>query len=37
MQYLNEGIAHKIHTKNYGGKIGKDNDLILLGRVDYTE
>lgn len=37
MQYLNEGTAHKIHTKNYGVKIGKDIDLILLGRVDFTE
>ena len=37
LQYLNEGIAHKIHTKKYGVKIGKDIDLILLGRIDFTE
>ena len=37
LQYLNEGTAHKIHTKKYGVKVGKDIDLILLGRVDFTE
>ena len=37
LQYLNEGTAHKIHTKKYGVKIGKDIDLILLGRIDFTE
>jgi hypothetical protein len=37
LQYLNEGTIHKIHTKKYGVKVGKDIDLILLGRVDFTE
>ena len=37
MQSLNEGTSHKLHTKNYGMKIGKDIDLILLGRIDFTE
>lgn len=37
MQYLNEGTPHKIHTKKYGVKIGKDIDFILLGRIDFTE
>lgn len=37
LQYLNEGTSHKIHTKKYGAKIGKDIDLILLGRIDFTE
>lgn len=37
MQNLNEGTSHKLHTKKYGMKIGKDIDLILLGRVDFTE
>lgn len=37
MQNLNEGTSHKLHTKKYGIKIGKDVDLILLGRVDFTE
>lgn len=37
LQYLNEGTVHKIHTKKYGVKVGKDIDLILLGRVDFTE
>lgn len=37
MQNLNEGTSHKLHTRKYGMKIGKDIDLILLGRVDFTE
>ena len=37
MQSLNEGTPHKLHTKNYGVKIGKDIDLILLGRINFTE
>ena len=36
-QNLNEGTYTKLHTKHYGMKIGKDIDLILLGRVDFTE
>lgn len=37
LQYLNEGTPHKLHTKTYGVKIGKDIDLVLLGRIDFTE
>lgn len=37
LQHLNEGVAHTVHTKHYAVKIGKDIDLILLGRVDFTE
>ena len=37
LQNLPEGTSHKVHTKNYGVKIGKDIDLIILGRVDFTE
>ena len=37
MQNLNEGTSTKLHTRHYGVKIGKDIDLILLGRVDFTE
>lgn len=37
LQYLNEGTYSKIHTKKYGVKVGKDIDLILLGRIDFTE
>lgn len=37
MQNLNEGTSFKLHTRRYGVKIGKDIDLILLGRVDFTE
>ena len=37
MQHLNEGTSYRIHTSKYGMKIGKDIDLILLGRVDFTE
>lgn len=37
LQHLNEGTSHKLHTKHYGVKIGKDIDLIMLGRVDFTE
>lgn len=36
MQNLNEGESYTVHTSKYGVKIGKDIDLILLGRVDYT-
>lgn len=36
-QNLPEGTPHRVHTKKYGVKIGKDIDLILLGRVDFTE
>lgn len=37
MQNLNEGTSTKLHTRRYGMKVGKDIDLILLGRVDFTE
>lgn len=37
LQNLNEGTSTKLHTKKYGMKVGKDIDLILLGRVDFTE
>jgi len=37
MQYLGENETFKVHTKKYGVRIGRDIDLILLGRVDYTE
>lgn len=36
-QNLNEGTYKTLHTRNYGVKIGKDIDMIMLGRVDYTE
>lgn len=36
MQHLGEGSTYTVHTKKYGIRIGKDIDLILLGRVDYT-
>ena len=37
MQHLNEGTSTRLHVKRYGMKVGKDIDLILLGRVDFTE
>ena len=37
MQYLGENEKFKVHTKKHGVRIGRDIDLILLGRVDYTE
>ncbi len=37
LQHLNEGTSTKLHTKKYGVKIGKDVDLIMTNRVDYTE
>lgn len=37
MQNLPEGTPHTLHTKNYAVKIGKDIDLVLLGRTDFTE
>lgn len=37
MQHLNEGESFRIHTSKYAAKVGKDLDLILLGRVDFTE
>lgn len=37
MQNLNEGESYRIHTSHYGARIGKDIDLVLLGRVDFTE
>nr|WP_142412623.1 hypothetical protein [Clostridium sp. Marseille-P7770] len=36
-QHLNEGTSTKLHTRKYGMKVGSDIDLILLGRVDFTE
>lgn len=37
MQHLGEGESFKVQTSSYGMKVGKDIDLILLGRVDFTE
>ena len=37
LQNLNEGTSTKLHTKKYGVKIGKDIDLIMTNRIDYTE
>lgn len=37
LQHLNEATSQKLHTKKYGMKVGKDIDLIVLGRVDFTE
>ncbi len=37
MQHIAPGQAIRIHTNKYGIKIGKDLDLILLGRIDFTE
>lgn len=37
LQNLNEGTSFKLHTKKYGMKVGKDIDLVLLGRIDFTE
>ena len=34
MQNLGEGESFKVHTSTYGMKVGKDIDLILLGRVN---
>lgn len=36
MQHLNVGTPFRIHTKPYGIKVGKDIDMILLGRIDFT-
>lgn len=36
-QYLGEKESFRIHTKKYAIKVGKDIDLILLGRIDFTE
>lgn len=27
----------RVHTRHYGAKVGKDIDLIMLGRVDFTD
>lgn len=37
MQHLAPGTPYRIHTKPYGVKVGKDIDLILLGRIDFTK
>lgn len=37
MQQLGEGERFPVKTSSYGIKIGKDIDLIILGRVDYTK
>lgn len=36
MQHLSEGAPYRIHTKPYGIKVGKDIDMIVLGRIDFT-
>lgn len=35
-QYLKGKQSFRIHTKKYAIKIGKDIDMILLGRIDFT-
>jgi len=35
--YLGERASFPVHTKKYGFKVGKDIDLILLGRIDFSE
>lgn len=37
MQHLTKGTPMRVHTNKYGIKVGKDIDLIILGRVDFTE
>lgn len=37
MQNLPQGERFRVNVRHYGVKVGKDIDLILLGRVDYTE
>lgn len=37
MQHLAPNKPMRVHTNKYGMKIGKDIDLIILGRVDFTE
>lgn len=37
MQNLPQGERFRVHVKRYGVKVGKDIDLVVLGRVDYTE
>ena len=37
MQNLPSGERFRVHVKRYGVKVGKDIDLVILGRVDYTE
>lgn len=37
MQHLAPGRPMRVHTNKYGIKVGKDIDLIILGRVDFTE
>lgn len=36
MQHLSENTPVRVHTSHYGVKIGKDIDLIVLGRIDFT-
>lgn len=36
MQHLAPNTPIRIHTNKYGIKVGKDIDLILLGRIDFT-
>lgn len=35
--YLGESASFRVHTKKYAIKVGKDIDLILLGRIDFSE
>lgn len=37
MQHVSPGKTVKLHTNKYAVKIGKDIDLILLGRIGYSE
>lgn len=37
LQYAGAETSHKIHTRKYAVAIGKDIDLIMLGRFDYTD
>lgn len=36
MQYIGRNKTIRIHTNKYAIKVGKDLDLILLGRIDFT-
>lgn len=36
MQHLSGETPQRVHTNKYGIKVGKDIDMILLGRTDFT-
>lgn len=35
--YLGERASFRVHRKKYSIRVGKDIDLILLGRIDFLE